>query len=150
MYDEHDLWPKSVFPVFDDRAGAFLRWRISRPRLGVLDVDGWGKRVKCEEQHTHTLVPSAIRPGCAATLLQAIVAPLSVSSFRNDIARTGPAAAAAAAANDAQLRVNAACLAVANAALSLALANVAWLLLLLLMRLLLFPVSSVLSLLSSC
>ena len=109
-----------------------------------------GERGLNAKNNTHTLVPSAIRPGCAATLLQAIVAPLSVSSFRNDIARTGPAAAAAAAANDAQLRVNAACLAVANAALSLALANVAWLLLLLLMRLLLFPVSSVLSLLSSC
>ena len=51
--------------------------------------------------HTQTLVPSAMRPGCVATLLQAIVAPLSVSSFRNDIARAGPAAAAdAAAAND--------------------------------------------------
>lgn len=35
-----------------------------------------------------TLVPSAMRLGWAATLLQAMVAPLSVSSFRNDMAVT--------------------------------------------------------------
>lgn len=38
--------------------------------------------------HHLTLVPSAMRLGCAATLLQAIVAPLSVSSFRNDMVRS--------------------------------------------------------------
>lgn len=34
---------------------------------------------------THTFVPRAMRLGWAATLLQAIVAPLSVSSFKNDM-----------------------------------------------------------------